>query len=207
MKKTLVVVDDFLPNFAGQLKKALDRRYDTLLNPHGHEYGHAAKDDGDFPWAEVEKIMGFPITPLMSMYKSVNQKQGIGDDRWVHNDMSALGATWSCIINMNEFEARDLTGTAFFKHAVIGSRSRPNTEKLIEAGLDPYVVTEALIGDTFDESKWLMTEFASMVPNRAIVFPADRWHARYPRESWGDLPSSGRLIWFGFFKEADTPVF
>lgn len=207
MNPTLLVVDDFLDNFKETLVSALDRRFDTLLNPLGTEYGHAAKDDGDFPWTKVEQTVGFKVQPLMSMWKSVNERQGMADDRWIHNDMSALGATWSCIINMNEFEARNLTGTAFFKHAAIGCRNRPDSDKLVEAHLDPYVVTETLVHDSFDESKWIMTEFVSMVPNRAIFFPTSRWHARYPRESWGDLPSSGRLIWFGFFKEADPVTF
>lgn len=201
MRKSFIVVDDFLDNFEEVSKKALSRRYETITNPHGTPYGHAAKDDGDFPWDKVADIMGFNITPLLSMFKSVNAEQGMADDRWIHNDLSKLGTEWSCIVSMNDFPARDMTGTACFKHNIVGCTSRPDTEKLVAAGLDPQSITEALVNDTFDESAWTLTEFASIAPNRAVIFPAARWHARYPRTSWGDIPSNSRLIWFGFFKE------
>lgn len=207
MKRSFLVIDDFLDNYWEVYEKALNRRYDTITNPLGTPYGHAAKDDGDFPWDKVRDAMSFgneeyAITPLLSMFKSVNAEQGMADDRWIHNDLSKLGTEWSCIISLNDVAAVDMTGTACFQHNKVGCWEKPDSDKLAAAGLNPNVVTRTLVEDTFKEDEWTLTEFAAMVPNRAVIFPAARWHARYPRESWGDIPSNGRLIWFGFFKEA-----
>ena len=35
--------------------------------------------------------------------------------------------------------------------------------------------------------------------NRVVIFPSDRFHSRYPRESWGTTKEDGRLLFVMFF--------
>ena len=107
----------------------------------------------------------------------------------IHTD-AGMGSTHAWVLYCGEPDPRagDEVGTAFFSHRRHGPSFAGTSEEH-----DRLVMEEAA-----DLAHWTRTEVCPMRPNRALVYPASVFHARWPPAGWGSDRTDGRIVIVGF---------
>jgi hypothetical protein len=109
---------------------------------------------------------------------------------WIHHDRNC-GGDYTLIGYISEPPAGEaMNGTAFWRHHISGDTN--------EAMADS-VESRFLHADSHDQSKWQLTGFVGAKKNRALIFPSNRFHSRYPYNAYGTTKEDGRLIYVCFF--------
>lgn len=122
---------------------------------------------------EVIKLTGVKLKPIV-IYTRYNDEE-VDTSFRVHSDGSVMGqeVAYASVLYLTTGE----TGTALLRHPEYGSISKGN------------IYTE-------DDGKWQVYDFAPEVENSMVVYPAARYHSRWPAKS-----KSERFVIVGFFGE------
>lgn len=195
MIRSCLVVDDFLPQPERFREAALKQEFGPM------EFGDHSYDgfSGDFKLMSVPgmagvfaRVLGFPFRIEMDYWRV-----GVSGDRltsWIHCD-AACGEI-AAILYLSE--PAPGSGTAFWKHRELGWHEAP------EHAVDEET-NERLIAESHDGEAWEMTDLVHGRYNRLVIYPARRFHSRYPKDAEGDSPEDGRLIWVGFANRENFP--
>ncbi len=81
-------------------------------------------------------------------------------------------------------------GTAFWQHKKTGAKS-------IKVG--QVDLLELIEGDWDSPDKWEQVYLCEGKPGKAVIYPSELFHSRWPFEAYGDSPENGRLIAVAFF--------
>lgn len=170
------VVDDFADGEA-ERAKALGSKFEDLEYD-GFRYPGMSKTEDVENTDKIAALISTPIINASVLYRyyAVGMKQ----EGFIHSDASVARYTGILFLSHPKTEK---DGLALWKHK--------------ETGMDHYTGSadwERLRDEGFDESKWWMTEFVPMRMGRLAVFPAARWHSRYPQPVDNSGPDDGRLI-------------
>jgi len=113
---------------------------------------------------------------------------------YVHSDNAAGDMT--CIVYLSDHE--DKYGTGFYRHKETDSLTMPPLAELAKN----HSQFEKLKADMNDSSEtyWDEVQFVEGRFNRAVVFPSNRYHRRFPLNGFGNNEDDGRMIWIGHFK-------
>jgi len=117
-------------------------------------------------------------------------QEGIFAPLQAHNDADM--GTHSCMLYLNRRE--DCTGgTSFISHVDEGMPYGPENDEQYKVWQDDFNT----------ESRWNIDEIATMKPNRAVMFDADRMHRSEPVGGFGRTTKDARLVLVTFF-DADS---
>ena len=114
--------------------------------------------------------------------------EGSQPTSWIHSDLTC-GSDYSLVGYMNDSPLAQ-GGTGFWNHKVAGP---VNCDRANELG------NSMLRADADAIDRWKLTDVVGYKKNRVVIFPSDRFHSRYPRESWGTTKEDGRLLFVMFF--------
>lgn len=85
------------------------------------------------------------------------------------------------------------SGTAFYSHREYG--------RLLPVTVSNEEFDRLIIEDSNNESKWVMTDFISGVPNRLLIYDANMFHSKYPKV----IKNGVRKVLVNFYERAETP--
>jgi hypothetical protein len=113
---------------------------------------------------------------------------------WIHAD-TVCGSQYSLVGYISESPLA-VGGTAFWSHVICGESNTPYK--------DDEPVQQFLDKDShYQELGWKLVGLSGYRKNRVVIFHSDRFHSRYPRESFGTTKEDGRLIYVCFFDIED----
>lgn len=174
-----VILDDFLPDFAGWRAWADGLDYRGEVNPADRvTYPGIFADVPTFGMrSRLSQIMGRPIA-LHELFLRLSL-EGVHVPHQAHHD--GLMGAYSCMLYLNRPE-HCRGGTSLLEHV---------------SGQDPDVATWER--DTNTPEAWRVVSLCQMRANRAFVFRSDLWHRAEPIGGFGTDSANGRLVLTGFF--------
>ena len=109
---------------------------------------------------------------------------------YVHSDLNILGEKpdRALVLYISPRKIDELHGTALWRHKKYG-KSLPNT--VTNEEFDRMITKES---ENLD--MWTLNSVIGYKQNRAISYPANYFHSKYPNKSW----KSGREIFVMFYK-------
>lgn len=114
----------------------------------------------------------------------------------IHTD-AGMGAQYASVLYVSGGGiGHEVCGTGFFEHVTHGRR--------YALGGDTGEHDRLLREDADDLSQWEPIWIAPMVPNRVVLYPADRFHGRWPAAGWGSGQADGRVVIAVFFDVVDA---
>lgn len=181
VQNQIKVVSEFLPNFDEVRQMGIDAEYvDWYSEKDGNTYKRVSIQEIPGVKEGIEKIYG-PVE-MLGMAFRLNY-DGELPNAAIHTDFG--WGTHAMVLYLNDGES----GTMFWEHAATKTQSI--------SIYDP--ILKEVEKDWNDQSKWDHLEFVKMVKNRAVFYPSDRYHSRYPFAAFGNNPENGRLIVVAFF--------
>lgn len=198
---SLIVKENFLPNFYATREWALKMNYGTNVYK-GTPFHNTSPDWGQYPTHLLEDVMGFPIQSTLSVLRFNTEEPGSTVSPFIHSDFGIDGAEWASVLYLStpEQDSQQSGGTAFWRHKATGLRGLPDNPGLLVATGFTDDIIKQIDSDGFDETNWKLEMFTSMKSNRLIVYPSSLFHSRYPNAAFGTDARTGRLIWVNFFK-------
>lgn len=192
MDKTIIVIDGFAPDIDGVADAARSLDYSPMVYE-GVEYSGMSGRGMYFPAAALSDAMGFRVAPVETIFRCgiVGDKMAV----WIHNDLGVAGAEWAAILYLTDPPAHDSSGTAFWRHVETGLVAQPSADSFSPEMAQQFNID----GQTM--RPWQMDGYVAMRKNRLVIYPANRFHSRWPYRAFGSSPADGRLIWVGFFRE------
>ena len=202
MQKTLLIVDDFLPDPYKVRAAALAQEY-----PEYEELPYFPGRNSKYPQtltgldARIEALVGERLKPVQgsSHTKFRLALEGDKGTAGVHIDP----AHWSGMLYLSLPE--DCSGgTVFYRHKETGTDCAPLTKQACnDMG---FASMESLWEDliwahTNDASKWEQLFTVPMRFNRLLLFRPHQWHDA--GAGFGDSPENGRLIYPLFYESLD----
>tara|TARA_R110001592_G_scaffold181931_1_gene424922 strand:- start:408 stop:989 length:582 start_codon:yes stop_codon:yes gene_type:complete len=184
-------IDDFLPSYI------LD---ETIKDLSAQDYQELKTDNESFHYlmakpsfikytiASLEKLEGNKITSILNWFRLSNDK--IQDNWKIHSDGIIQGQKpdRALVLYISPKKKKDLHGTAFWEHKKHGKSL-------------PYDTTDEefdrmILKDSEDLSVWTLNTVVGYEQNRAISYPANYFHSKYPNKSWKE----GREVFVMFYK-------
>lgn len=174
-----VILDDFLPDFAGWRAWADGLKFAPERNPvDGVEYpGICTAVPTHGTRVRLSAIMGRPVQ-LHALFLRLSL-EGVHVPHQAHHDADM--GDFSLMLYLNRPE-HCRGGTSLLEHV---------------SGVDPDVDTWKR--DTNRPEQWRVVSLCQMVPNRAFVFRSRLWHRAEPIGGFGTDSANGRLVLTGFF--------
>jgi hypothetical protein len=192
MTRSLVIADDFAPDFQAVRDGALSLDYcpreykGAMYNGIGLGFDPGLKE-------QIEDVMGCGIDPKLCFFRL--GLEGDQTTTYIHAD--TICADWASVLYLNPPDAC-AGGTSFWRHKELEWDSMP--ESVMQDGLllDARLA-EKLNREGNDERFWTRTDHVNMKSNRFITYPTKRFHSRFPYDTWGSSKEQGRLIWVCFY--------
>jgi len=184
-------IDDFLPSYIldETIKDLSAQEYQELKA--GNESFHYLMAKPNFikyTIDSLEKLEGNKITSILNWFRLSNDK--IQDNWKIHSDGIIQGQKpdRALVLYISPKKKKDLHGTAFWKHKKHG-KSLPydTTDKEFD---------RMILKDSEDLSVWTLNTVIGYEQNRAVSYPANYFHSKYPNKSWKE----GREVFVMFYK-------
>lgn len=197
MRTTTLVVDDFYPAPEAVRRAAVHLKY-TDKEYLGYRYtGMATEWSPELIEGYIGAAIGEPIDLKISYFRLGTKEEQ--PTTHIHADGDC--ATHACVWYLSEPPAGTIAGTGFYRHKEMGIDRMPSVEWLQAKGYDIPTFINTLNTDGNDDSKWDMIGLLPQKFNRLVVYETAMFHARFPRDAWGNDANDGRLIWVGFFNK------
>ncbi len=127
--------------------------------------------------------IGQPVYPNSLFFRVTNLDT---EKAYTHSDREA--GDYTCVAYLSQHKER--CGTGFFRHRATGLTEMP---PFCELRKKKYAQLKRDITDG-GEKEWEETAFVASVYNRAVIFKAPLFHARFPRQGFGRTAEDGRLV-------------
>lgn len=192
MNPLFQVFDDFCPDLEIVKVSALESGFGTWLPKKG-VVGSSIYEGMNFHGMHslmlkpLAMALGCPVFPN-SMFFRVTKKDTEG--AYVHSDRHDGAFTAICYMS----EHVEVSGTGFYRHRGTGLVEMPEIEVVKQEY--PLLPKDMTLGT---EEDWEQLDFIRGLKNRCIVFHAPLFHARTPREGFGEVDTSGRMVWVCHF--------
>lgn len=109
---------------------------------------------------------------------------------WIHAD-NVAGGTMAVVLYLSPHYIEG--GTALWSHKIVGPSFNPVSKNAVAA--------EFIRRDTWDQSKWQLTDLIGYKYNRAAIYSANAFHSKYPLELAGTDRTDGRLVYVAFISQ------
>lgn len=180
------VYDQFLANPGMVRAHALASPFVDWPGPDGEVYKRVCLTEVPGLRDRIESAMG-PVDMLGMGYRL--NFAGERPNAAIHSDLG--WGTHALVLYLCDGPG----GTAFWMHhATRTRRIRPGDTELLEK----------VRGDWNDEGAWSMRGMVPLHFNRALIYPSELFHSRYPFEAFGSGKEDGRLIAVAFFTPLDA---
>jgi hypothetical protein len=191
---TLLVVDDFSTG-AQDLRDYMQEFGDFRTIPYdGEEYIGICPEVPGGVLAEIRKVPGIEQADIaMEFCRRHTNRQSTTD--WIHADggIGNVAAIW--YLNPDQ---HNIGGTAFFRFKKFGWDCVPSVDQIEAMGMTVEETSQILRAAANDESQWEQTLLVPAKWNRLALYPTRRFHARWPREGFGETDDDARLIYVAF---------
>jgi hypothetical protein len=201
MQTTAVrIIHDFCDDPEFVRNSALQAGFGTW-RPNKGEVGSSNYDGMNF-WGRhsmmihaLSKAMGCQIFPNNTFFRVTNKET---EKAYVHSDRES--GTHTCVAYLSEHDG--LSGTGFFRHRGTGMTRMPSFAELATNPTFFDVLKKEMVEGT--EEHWELIDFVRGQFNKAIIFDAPLFHARHPKNGFGETPEEGRMVWVCHFCLADA---
>lgn len=190
MKPSFLVVDDFVTDPEGVRQSALAAGLGTW-RPNKGEVGSSVYDGMGF-WGKHAEILrrlsmalGSPVFPNSLFFRVTNKGT---EKAYVHSDRES--GNWTCVTYLSH-HSEGVSGTGFFRHRELGLTEMPTFSEMKERGIFEQLKSEMVDGS---DDVWEQIDFVRGVFNRAVIFRAPLFHARFPKNGFGESSEDGRLV-------------
>jgi hypothetical protein len=191
----ITIIDDFTPLIDQARQSALDSGFGTW-RPNKGEVGSSVYEGMNF-WGRHSILlhalaarMGQQIFPNSMFFRVTNETT---EGAYVHSDREA--GDFTCIVYLSDHAER--SGTGFFRHRETGMTHMPSFAEMAQDPAAFAKLKEQMVAGTSDD--WEELDFVRGIYNRAVIFDAPRFHARYPRHGIATNAESGRMVWVCHF--------
>lgn len=190
------VIDDFTPQIDEVRASALASGFGTW-RPNKGEVGSSIYDGMNF-WGKhallvhaLSYYMGRQVYPNAMFFRVTNQDT---EAAYIHSDRES--GDFSCVVYLSD-HGPERSGTGFFRHRETGMTRMPSFDELRkQPEFFERLKREMVEGS---EEHWEMLDFIYGHYNRAVIFDAPRFHARFPRHGFASTPEEGRMVWVCHF--------
>jgi hypothetical protein len=190
--RTMIVIDDFLPEFDELQKYAKNATFTDVVNSFdGVTYPLICADIPDHLRLSIITMIDdhFAMPEDLTMFMR-RSPAGVHCPHQVHSDASM--GTHSLMLYLNaEDDCRG--GTSFLSHKLTGISYNPELPEAVEI----------IVADQNRPDAWNVRDMANMIPNRAVIFDSDRLHRAEPVGGFGDTPENARVVLTCFFRRAE----
>ena len=136
----------------------------------------------------LSAIDGVPRESLLAFFRVATEEF---DTDWrIHAD-SRVGDTLperALVLYLSPSTMEGLHGTAFWKHKKLGYKMPHYTPK--------EESDRMLIEEANDLSNWELHSVVGYRPNRAVMYPSNYFHSKYPNVGWKE----GRMVYVMFYR-------
>ena len=137
---------------------------------------------------KLSAIDGVPRESLLAFFRVATQQF---DTDWrIHADSKVgdIRPERALVLYLSPSTMEGLHGTAFWKHKNLGYE------------MPPYISNEEsdrmLMQEANDLSNWELHSVVGYRPNRAVMYPSDYFHSKYPNVGWKE----GRMVYVMFYR-------
>jgi hypothetical protein len=184
-------IDDFLPNYVldETIKDLSKQDYEEFKTPGKSFYIQEASHPFiNHVCDSISAFEGNIVKPILSFFRVSND---VLDTNWrIHSDLKIEGEQpdRALVLYMSPREVEELHGTALWQHKTYGKSLPKNTT---DKEFDELITKES---ENLDA--WTLDSVIGYNKNRAISYPANYFHSKYPNKSW----KSGREVFVMFYK-------
>ena len=136
----------------------------------------------------LSEIDGVPRESLLAFFRVATEEF---DTDWrIHADSKVgdIRPTRALVLYLSESTMQGLHGTAFWKHKELGYEMPPN--------ISDEQSDRMLINEANDLSNWELHSVVGYRPNRAVMYPSNYFHSKYPNVGWKE----GRMVYVMFYR-------
>lgn len=182
------IVDDFCSEIDSVRESALRAGFGNWDPDDGYGFSGIGFWGDHAPMVQsLARSFGGPVYPNGMFFRLTSNDSGS-----VHTDKD-LGH-FSCVAYLSSHE-EGVSGTAFYRHRETGYRQMPTLGDTPEE----RSLESRLVEDMRSEDRWEELDFVRGLYNRAVIFPAARFHARrfrrYPKSENSVSEEEGRMVW------------
>lgn len=185
------IVDDFLEDYI------YDSVYSSLLNNEFQavEVGdkkfwvqYSNKEFDDMIVSKLSSIDGVERECLLGFFRVATDE--VDTDWRIHADSKVgdIRPERALVLYISESTKEGLHGTAFWKHKKMGYEMPIDTTN---EEADRFLLEEANNVDN-----WELHSVIGYKPNRALMYPSNYFHSKYPNEGWKE----GRMVYVMFYR-------
>ena len=184
-------IDDFLPNYIidETIKDLSTQNYEEFKTPGKSFYIQKASNSFmNHVCGSLSAFEGIIVNPILGFFRVSNDML---DTNWrIHSDLNILGEKpdRALVLYISPRKINELHGTALWEHKTYG-KSLPDT--VTDKEFDRMIIKES---ENLD--MWTLNSVIGYKQNRAISYPANYFHSKYPNKSW----KSGREVFVMFYK-------
>ena len=184
-------VDDFLPSYIldETIKDLSSQDYREIKFPDKSFYVQDASPSFmHHVCGAISEFEGNIVDPILGFFRVSND---ILDTNWrIHSDLNIQGEKpdRALVLYISPREIDELHGTALWEHKTYGKALPKDTTN---EEYDRMILNEA---ENLD--MWTLNSVIGYEQNRAISYPANYFHSKYPNKSW----KSGREVFVMFYK-------
>ena len=137
---------------------------------------------------KVSSIEGVERKSVLSFFRVATDE--LDTDWRIHADSIINGErpTRALVLNISPSKMTGLHGTAFWSHVDLGDS--------LYDGVSFEDFDGMLLNDSNDLSKWDLQSVVGYKINRAVCYPCNYFHSKYPNIGW----ASGRMVYVMFYK-------
>ena len=136
----------------------------------------------------LSAIDGLPRESLLAFFRVATDE--LDTDWRIHADAKVgdIRPTRALVLYLSPSTMEGLHGTAFWKHKNLGYE------------MPPYISNEEsdrmLMQEANDLSNWELHSVVGYRPNRAVMYPSNYFHSKYPNVGWKE----GRMVYVMFYR-------
>ena len=184
-------IDDFLPKYIlkDTIKDLSSQDYKEYKTPDKSFYvQQATKPFINYVVGSLSAIENKIVNPILGFYRISSDML---DTNWrIHSDLNIEGQKpdRALVLYISPRKINELHGTALWEHKVYGKSLPDNTT---DEEFDRLIMKES---ENLDA--WTLNSVIGYKQNRAISYPANYFHSKYPNKSWKE----GREVFVMFYK-------
>ena len=184
-------IDDFLPQYIldETIKDLSSQDYEEIKYPTKSFYVQRPTQPFlKYVVESLEALENNKIEPILGFFRVSND---LLDTEWrIHSDLNIDGQKpdRALVLYISPREVNDLHGTALWRHKVYGRCLPKNTTN------EEY--DRMINNESENLDMWTLNSVIGYEQNRAISYPANYFHSKYPNKSW----KSGREVFVMFYK-------
>lgn len=194
MPELIRVIDNFCEDIEAVRQSALDSGFGKWA-PNKGEVGSSIYEGMNYVGNHARMLLaltaglGINVFPNSMFFRVTNTDT---EAAYTHSDRHMGSKT--CIAYLSRHE--EVSGTGFFRHRSTGLIEMPTFETMKDQGILDLLKKDMVEGG---EKEWEQIDFVRGIYNRAVIFHAPLFHARFPRHGIGSTPEDGRMIWATHF--------